>query len=110
MPHFITWDFLDKNPDVQMLLYKGNKENLIDLDADDLSFIPSEVGKYYIEYKVIDNNNNYFTKILTFDVLEKLEKISVSFKTAPEIAKIGTLYYIPEVEVVVVTLFLLKKK
>lgn len=99
LPHFITWDFLDKNPDVQMLLYKGNKENLIDLDADDLSFIPSEVGKYYIEYKVIDNNNNYFTKILTFDVLEKLEKISVSFKTAPEIAKIGTLYYIPEVEV-----------
>ena len=80
-------------------LYRENKQNTIDFDADDLSFVPTETGKYYFEYKATDDNGNVLVRTVNFEIFEEIEDIKVSFKTNPETAKIGSLYYVPEIEI-----------
>lgn len=99
LPHLYAWDMIDTNVETEVLLYKDNESNSIQFNKDDFSFVPTTSGKYYIEYRAVDNANNVSSRTVEFNVLDQIDEIDVSYKTSPEVAKLGDVYTIPEVVV-----------
>lgn len=99
LPKILAWDMIDQELDTQVMLYKNNKTNLIEFDEESLTFVPTETGTYFIEYKAEDDAGNVVRRNVSFEIVGKIEDFSAKFITLPKIAKIGDLYTIPKIKI-----------